>query len=75
MNLYRCTFLYVSCKRKLNGTIMKAFYSVYLLPSVLDIMRESVFELIYRKRDKCLRVRSCAAGLAARLVKSQVSLH
>lgn len=54
---------------------MKAFYSVYLIPCVLDIMGESVFELIYRKRDKCLHVCSCAAGLAAQLVKSQVCLH
>lgn len=54
---------------------MKAFYSVYVIPCVLDKMRESVFELIYRKRDKCLHVCSCAAGLAAQLVKSQVFLH
>lgn len=80
MNSHKCNtgchwraFLHVSRKRKYNETTMKAFHSVYLLPCVLDVMRESVFELTYRKTDKCLRVCSCAA--AAQLVKSQVSLH
>lgn len=43
---------------------MKAFYGVYLILCVLDVMRETASELIYRKGDKCLRVCSCAARRA-----------
>lgn len=41
---------------------MKVFNCVYLILCVLDVMRETVSELIYRKGDKCLRVCSCTAG-------------
>lgn len=44
---------------------MKACYGVYLILCVLDVMRETASELIYRKGDKCLRVCSCAARRTA----------